>query len=142
MAAFAETDLALLRRLAGRVIPASGAYSAPGADDDAIFATVVQALEHRAAAILAMLAKLDAASLASAPAAQVDEEIRTLLGADPAMGEVVAAVIQCYYLDDRVMRSLGLEPRSPFPQGFEVEQGDWSLLDPVRARPKIWRDAP
>src|SRR6516162_1999713 len=42
---------------------------------------------------------------------------------------------------DRVMRSLGLEPRPPYPKGFEVEQGDWSLLDPVRARPKLYRDA-
>ena len=29
----------------------------------------------------------------------------------------------------------------PFSKGFEVEQGDWSLLDPVRARPKLYRDA-
>ena len=40
-----------------------------------------------------------------------------------------------------VMRSLGMEPRPLFPKGFEVEQGDWSLLDPVRARPKLYRDA-
>src|SRR6202040_912217 len=32
-------------------------------------------------------------------------------------------VLQCYYRDDRVMRSLGLEVRPPFPKGFEVEQG-------------------
>ena len=42
-------------------------------------------------------------------------------------------ILQCYYRDDRVVRSLGMEPRPPFPKGFEVEQGDWSLLDPVRA---------
>jgi len=49
-------------------------------------------------------------------------------------------VLQCYYRDDRVMRSLGLEVRPPFPKGFEVEQGDWSLLDLVRARPKLYRE--
>ena len=38
------------------------------------------------------------------------------------------------------MRSLGMEPRPAFPKGFEVERGDWSLLDPVRARPKLYRD--
>jgi hypothetical protein len=48
-------------------------------------------------------------------------------------------VLLCYYRDDRVMHSLGQEPRAPFPKGHEVEQGDWSLLDPVRARPPIWR---
>jgi len=49
-------------------------------------------------------------------------------------------ILQCYYRDDRVMRSLGLEVRPPYPKGFEVEQGDWSLLDPVRARPKLYRE--
>jgi hypothetical protein len=43
--------------------------------------------------------------------------------------------------DDRVMRSLGMEPRPPFPEGFEMGQGDWSLLDPVRARAKLYRDS-
>ena len=37
--------------------------------------------------------------------------------------------------------SLGMEPRAPFPKGHVLPQGDWSLLDPVRARGKIWRDA-
>ena len=39
------------------------------------------------------------------------------------------------------MRSLDMEPRSPFPDGFEVEQGDWSLLEPVKRRGKVYRDA-
>jgi hypothetical protein len=39
------------------------------------------------------------------------------------------------------MRSLDMEVRPPFPQGFAVEQGNWSLLDPVRKRPKLYRDA-
>ena len=41
--------------------------------------------------------------------------------------------------DDRVMVSLGLEPRPPFPEGHVLEQGDWSLLDPVRSRRPFWR---
>jgi hypothetical protein len=50
------------------------------------------------------------------------------------------AVLQCYYRDDRVMRSLGIEPRSPYPKGRVLEQGDWSLLNRVRDRPRMWRD--
>jgi len=38
-----------------------------------------------------------------------------------------------------VMHSLGQEPRPPFPKGHVVEQGDLALLEPVRARPPIWR---
>jgi hypothetical protein len=48
-------------------------------------------------------------------------------------------VLQCYYRDDRVLRSLGLELRPPFPKGYELEAGDWSLLDPVKARPSVLR---
>ena len=36
--------------------------------------------------------------------------------------------------------SLGLAPGPPFPKGHVVEQGDWSLLDPVRNRAPMWRD--
>jgi hypothetical protein len=55
------------------------------------------------------------------------------------LAALVRVVLLCYYRDDRVMRSLGQEPRPPFPKGHVVEQGDWSLLDPVRARPPIYR---
>ncbi len=46
---------------------------------------------------------------------------------------------QCYYRDDRVLLSLGMEVRAPFPQGYEVEDGDWSVLDPVRQRDAFHR---
>jgi hypothetical protein len=40
------------------------------------------------------------------------------------------------------MRSLGLEARAPYPQGFDVEPGDYpSLLAPVLARGRLWRIA-
>jgi hypothetical protein len=55
------------------------------------------------------------------------------------LAALVRVVLLCYYRDDRVMRSLGQEARPPFPRGHVVEQGDWSLLDPVRARPPMFR---
>ena len=65
----------------------------------------------------------------------------TLLGREgPVMTALGRAVLQCYYRDDRVMRALGIEPRAPFPKGRVLEQGDWSLLDAVRGRPRMWRD--
>ena len=39
-----------------------------------------------------------------------------------------------------LIETLGLEPRPPFPLGHTLEQGDWSLLDAVRGRPRMWRD--
>jgi len=138
--AFNFSDIALLRRLVGRMIPASGEYAVPGADDETIFADIIRTLEPQAALTQKMLASLDL-SLADLPDPRVDAAIQSLLSsAEPALGMILSAVVQCYYRDDRVMRSLGMDPRPPFPKGFDVEQGDWSLLDPVRARPKIWRD--
>ena len=61
---------------------------------------------------------------------------------DPVLIALGRAVLQCYYRDDRVLRSLGLELRAPFPQGYTLEQGDWSLLDPVKARSGKLRRAP
>jgi hypothetical protein len=58
-----------------------------------------------------------------------------------AAATLVRVVLQCYYRDDRVLRSLGLELRAPFPLGYTLEQGDWSLLDPVKARPSSLRRA-
>ena len=52
-----------------------------------------------------------------------------------------SVLLQCYYRNDDVMRSLGMEPRPPFPEGYEIPKGDLSLLEPVRQRGKIWRDA-
>ena len=59
-------------------------------------------------------------------------------GGTPA-ATLTRVVLQCYYRDDRVLRSLGLELRAPFPKGYPLEQGDWSLLEPVKARPSMWR---
>ena len=42
-----------------------------------------------------------------------------------------------YYQHDRVVTALGLEPRAPHPKGYEMAGDDWSLLDPVRRRPRF-----
>ena len=49
-------------------------------------------------------------------------------------------ILGAYYRDDRVLLAIGHEARAPFPKGYDVEQGDWSLLDPVRRRAQFWRD--
>ena len=58
-----------------------------------------------------------------------------------AAATLVRVVLQCYYRDDRVLRSLGLELRAPFPKGYTLKEGDWSLLDPVKARAGTLRRA-
>jgi len=133
-----------LRRLAGLMIPESTEYAVPGADDDVIFQDILGAARSNTEAVKQALDMLDAlgeghfVELDAAIQGEVCERFRS--SGSPLVGVVVALVTQCYYRDDRVMRSLGMEPRPPFPLGFEVEDGDWSLLDPVRARPKMYRD--
>jgi hypothetical protein len=132
-----------LRALAGAIIPPSAAYGVPGADDDKIFADILGSIERdrddirRALADLAALSGGAFADLGPARRTEVAAAFREAGGAP--LAALVRVVLLCYYRDDRVMRSLGQEPRSPFPKGHVVEQGDWSLLDPVRARPPMYR---
>jgi hypothetical protein len=132
------------RRLAGFMIPASAEYDVPGADDAAIFADIVDSLgrdRNDVREALALLREMAGGDFASLDATQAEATAMALLNRHgPAITALGRAVLQCYYRDDRVMRALGREPRSPFPQGHVLEQGDWSLLDAVRGRPRMWRD--
>jgi hypothetical protein len=132
-----------LRALAGTIIPASQTYGVPSADDEKILSDIVASLERdhddvcHALAHLATLAGGAFAELAPERRAEVAAAFRAAGGAP--LAALVRVVLLCYYRDDRVMLSLGLEPRPPFPKGHVVEQGDWSLLDPVRKRPPMYR---
>ena len=135
-----------LRALAGMIIPASAVYDVPGADDDRIFDDILRNLERdrddirRALSHLAAIGGGAFADLEDDHRADVTKAFREVGGAP--LAALVRVVLLCYYRDDRVMRSLNMELRPPFPRGFELEHGDWSLLDPVRARGKAYRDAP
>ena len=140
------TQRRTLRAAAALVIPASAEFGGvPGADDESIAADIERTLGRDRPAVMLALDKLDAAAggpLADQTAAQRDAAGRWLREHEPLLATTFAGlVVACYYRDDRVMRSLGLEPRPPYPQGFEVEPGDYaSMLEPVRARGRLWRD--
>ena len=53
---------------------------------------------------------------------------------------LIAPTYVNYYEQPSVLLALGLEPRPPHPLGHTLEPGDLSLLDPVRRRPKLYRD--
>lgn len=136
----------LLRILVGMMIPASDAYDVPGADDPAIWTAIVAAARLSRDLIVAALAAFETSSQArygrSFPSLDQDDRRQIIadLGQSQEIGVLETVTAQCYYADDRVMRALGMEVRPPFPRGFSVEQGDWSLLDPVRRRAKLYRD--
>jgi len=142
--ALTPAELRDFRRLAGFMLPPSTQYGVPGADDATIFADIVGSLGRdradvrRALAVLRDLAGGDFAALDEAAAEATAMALLHREGREiAALGR---AVLQCYYRDDRVLRSLGLEPGPPFPKGRTAEQGDWSLLEAVRNRPPMWRD--
>ena len=134
-----------LRTVAAMMIPDSEEYKVPGADDAAIQADILATLGRDTKRVAAALDYL--ARLADGPLAALDAERREAVAREfRASGGVAAAtlirvVLQCYYRDDRVLRSLGLELRPPFPKGHILPDGDWSLLDPVKARPAKLRRA-
>jgi hypothetical protein len=134
-----------LRAVAAMIIPASSEYKVPGADDAAVQADIIATLGRDTALVSAALDHL--ARLAGKPLSELDAERREVVAKEfRASGGASAAtltrvVLQCYYRDDRVLRSLGLELRPPFPQGYVLPQGDWSLLDSVKKRAPTLRRA-
>ncbi len=143
-AALSSAESQSLHRIAGMMIPASAEYDIPGADDRLIFADIVGSFGRDLGDVrtaLAALSTLAGGSFADLDEARAASLLEQFLASGSTSTSVLGRVIlQCYYRDDRVLRSLGLESRPPFPKGHTLEQGDWSLLDAVRARPKLWRD--
>jgi hypothetical protein len=84
-----------------------------------------------------MLAGSQFAALDATRRAEVVAKLRSDDGAP--LGVFTRVALLCYYRDDRVVVSLSLERRPPFPKGHLLEQGDWALLDPVLARKPFWR---
>ena len=137
----------VLRVMLGHMIPASDDHGVPGGDDDAVFAAFVTLSEPHHALIGDAVRAFAAAVQADtgAPLEKLGPEALTaamaaLRTAEPERAQLLNALLaNAYYTDDRVMASLDMPARAPFPEGYEVAPGDWSLLDPVRARGPIWR---
>ena len=124
-----------LRTIAAMIVPASDEYKVPGADDPAIQADMLATLGRDAKLVVAALDHL--ARLAGQPLAELESAKRDAIAQEfRSSGGAAAATLV------RVVRSLGLEPRAPFPKGHVLPDGDWSLLDPVKARAGTLRRAP
>lgn len=164
---FTKRQERTLIALAAAIIPADSEYGVPSAGDPAIAADILATAKRYAEPIAEALAMEDALAQAKYGAAFLDLDAEAQMALVEGANEpgffddvdsefneqqqarqaqmagqrtLLAIIAQCYYRDDRVMRSLDMEPRPPFPEGFEVEEGDWSLLEPVKQRGKIYRD--
>ena len=134
-------DLGLV---AGTMVPADAALGVPGADDPAILADIVKSIGRDLPLVREALAAIG--RKADGAFADLDQDRREALINDWYKSGGAAAVmlgrlvLSAYYRDDRVLVAIGLEARAPFPKGYTLEQGDWSLLDRVRGRAPLWRD--
>jgi len=144
---FTEQETRALAILADMVVPASGEFDVPSAADPAIFSAILSDAARHQARLSAALSTLEAMARESHDAAFADLTVTQREGSVAAFRErhaddaqlIAALVTQCYYRDDRVMQSLGMELRPPHPLGYTAPQGDWSLLDAVRQRAPFFR---
>jgi hypothetical protein len=133
-----------LSDIAGTMIPESPEHGVPGAGDPAILDDIANSLGRDLPRVRAALAAI-AAKSGNAFAGMDRDRREALINDYYASGGAAAAtlgrvILGAYYRDDRVLLALKLEARPPFPQGYTLEQGDWSLLDAVRKRAPFWRD--
>jgi hypothetical protein len=140
-APLSAAEIRSLGGIAGTMIPADAALGVPGADDPAILADVVKSLGRDLPLVRKALADIEAKGFAGLDRDRREALINDIYksGCAPmvALGRVI---LGAYYRDDRVLLALTQEARAPFPKGYTLEQGDWSLLDTVRERPPLWRD--
>jgi hypothetical protein len=135
------SEVSVLRRLLGIMIPADPDHALPCANDPLILEDCITSLGRDAPFIRSILAELGLSGFLDLPQEQAESKAMALLGERRAevlaLSRVVAAA---YYRDDRVMLAHGREPRPPFPKGHAIAQGDWVLLDVVKQRNPLWRD--
>ena len=124
------TELRDLADIAGAMIPASPERGMPGADDPLILADIARSVGRDLPLVREALESFRAGQDINDWYAKAGRPAATL-------GRIV---LSAYYRDDRVLLALGHEARAPFPKGYDVEQGDWSLLEAVKHRPPFWRD--
>lgn len=147
---FTDEEIQTLNILVEMIIPASDEYRLPGASDTAIFADILATAEPKQAMVAAALTALDGLAWESQSNAfsALEQDARDGIAEifrRQHRGEadnLAAITLQCYYRDHRVMRAIDMESRPPFPDGYTLDQGDWSLLNQVRGRPEFYRKAP
>ena len=142
-----------LRTLTGvldEIIPASADGRLPGAGAlglaDAIAEAMRKTPDLRPAVVqgLAALAELaggrGSPDFAALPGDVRVELLNELTAAQPAfLPGLIFHTYVGYYQHPRVLEGLGMEPRPPHPEGYDLEPGDLGLLDAVRRRPPMYR---
>lgn len=138
-----------LHAVLGMLIPPAPDGRMPGAAE---LPEMLRQVEEVAAGLPAVrdgLAALEADAIAryGSDFASLDHASRSILAGEfaarypAALQRLGLEAVTCYYQQDAVVERLGLEARPPYPMGYQVLAGDLTLLKPVIARGRIYRDA-
>ncbi|HEY8515475.1 MAG TPA: hypothetical protein VIS07_08175 [Candidatus Binatia bacterium] len=149
---FTDEQASTLRALLDEIVPPSADGRLPGGGTlvgGEHLATTLRTLPGLDLGVLQAVATADEAARARGAAsfAALPKDERRALVADVGardagfLPSLTFLAYASYYQDPRVLGALGFEARPPHPRGFEMEDGDLALLEPVRRRGKLYRDA-
>jgi hypothetical protein len=147
--ALTPSQQAILHAVLNLIVPPSADGRMPGAAEVGVPAYLVAEAADALPALRDELALLEqraqarhARGFAALGQGERQGLVEELRARDPAfMSRLAMETLACYYQHDRVLDGLGVEARPPYPKGYQLAPGDLSLLAPVRARGKIYRDA-
>ncbi len=140
----------VLAFLVEEAVPPSEDGRLPGAAELGLRAHVVQTveqtpmlrpvLEYGLTTIADLAAKRSAAGFAGLSRAEAKAVLDEFAATDQFfLPAFLFLVYSGYYRHARVVQALGLEPRAPHPEGYAMGPDDWTVLDPVRRRPRMDR---
>ena len=140
---YSSEKVDVLKRLFDKIIPASADERFPSAADSQIFEDFLASSQQfrelisKAILLLQEFSGSDYCQLSEVDADRVTQQFYA--NRTGPVTTLLSLLTQCYFRDDRVLEAIGLEPRAPYPGGFEVENGDWGLLESVKSRGRIYR---
>ena len=147
---FSEEQAALAAEVLDRIVPGRDGFPGAGELGVAQHVSGVAASNPDLGRLFQDgLASIESASREAHSAAFADladdqkvEVLRTVEAGSPQFfAMLVRHTYAGYYSDSRVIELLGLEARPPQPLGFDLDPFDPSMVEKVRERGKVWRDA-
>ena len=137
---FNESERHVIAAIAQATIGEDEHRNMPSASDPQVLAIILDKAAHFEARLKAGIeviqSEMEVLDLAA-------EELLEKIEQNPRLRSfsriLLIVIMQSYYQNPGVLASLGLASRPPFPQGHNVPEGDWSLLDPVKKRDPFYR---
>ena len=136
---FSESQRAILVALADTLLPGDETQGLPGAGE-LDFAAYLSGQPADLQATIASIIEYFDLDFTDAHYNERSRRLQDFSDTEPeTFRELLLAAYACYYQNDRVLVGIGLAEGPPFPRGNTVEEGDLSLLNPVIAAAKRYR---